>query len=157
MGQVTDRIMVSRWLADCEAAWRAAGTDSLAEIVSDDAAYLHSPCEEPVAGLDAIRRMWERDRDGPDEVFTLATSILAVDAAGSRSGLTGPDAPTPPATATKHPSMPRTGVFDVLDYEMVIALDSHWHTTVEFVVAAHQVRAGLFTSDELPRGMQRVP
>jgi aromatic ring-opening dioxygenase catalytic subunit (LigB family) len=36
-------------------------------------------------------------------------------------------------------------------------LDSHWCTTVEFVVAAHEVRAGLFTSDELPRGMCRVP
>ena len=51
----------------------------------------------------------------------------------------------------------RAEVFDVLDYETVIVLDSHWHTTVEFVVAAHRVRAGLFTSDELPRGMQRVP
>ena len=51
----------------------------------------------------------------------------------------------------------RSEVFDVLDYETVIILDSHWHTTVEFVVAAHPVRAGLFTSDELPRGMQRIP
>jgi 3,4-dihydroxyphenylacetate 2,3-dioxygenase len=51
----------------------------------------------------------------------------------------------------------RAEVFDVLDYETVIVLDSHWHTTVEFVIAAHQVRAGLFTSDELPRGMRRVP
>ncbi len=38
-----------------------------------------------------------------------------------------------------------------------MVLDSHWCTTVEFVVAAHEVRAGLFTSDELPRGMCRVP
>ena len=51
----------------------------------------------------------------------------------------------------------RTEIFDVLDYETVIVLDSHWHTTVEFVIAAHQVRAGLFTSDELPRGMRRIP
>jgi len=36
-------------------------------------------------------------------------------------------------------------------------LDSHWHTTVEFIVAAQDVRAGLFTSDELPRGMCRIP
>jgi aromatic ring-opening dioxygenase catalytic subunit (LigB family) len=28
---------------------------------------------------------------------------------------------------------------------------------VEFVVSAHPVRAGLFTSDELPRGMCRIP
>jgi ketosteroid isomerase-like protein len=81
MGQVTDRVTVSRWLADYEAAWRAPGTDGLAEIFTDDAAYLHSPYEEPVVGLDAIRRMWEQDRDGPEEVFTLATNILAVDGA----------------------------------------------------------------------------
>jgi 3,4-dihydroxyphenylacetate 2,3-dioxygenase len=51
----------------------------------------------------------------------------------------------------------RTEVFDALDYDTVLVLDSHWHTTVEFVVAAHPARAGLFTSDELPRGMRRVP
>lgn len=51
----------------------------------------------------------------------------------------------------------RREVFEILEYDTVIVLDSHWHTTVEFVVAAHSVRAGLFTSDELPRGMCRIP
>ena len=51
----------------------------------------------------------------------------------------------------------RAEVFETLDYDTVVVLDSHWHTTVEFVVAAQQTRAGLFTSDELPRGMCRVP
>lgn len=51
----------------------------------------------------------------------------------------------------------RAEVFEVLDYDTVLVLDSHWHTTVEFVVAAHPMRAGLFTSDELPRGMRRIP
>jgi len=51
----------------------------------------------------------------------------------------------------------RAQVFETLDYDTVVVLDSHWFTTVEFVVAAHEVRAGLFTSDELPRGMCRVP
>lgn len=51
----------------------------------------------------------------------------------------------------------RAEVFEALAYDTVLVLDSHWHTTVEFVVAAHQARAGLFTSDELPRGMRRVP
>jgi 3,4-dihydroxyphenylacetate 2,3-dioxygenase len=51
----------------------------------------------------------------------------------------------------------RREVFETADYETVVVLDSHWHTTVEFVVAAHEVRAGLFTSDELPRGMCRIP
>ena len=32
-----------------------------------------------MTGLDAIGRMWEKERQGPDEIFTLATSIVAVD------------------------------------------------------------------------------
>ena len=51
----------------------------------------------------------------------------------------------------------RAEVFEVLDYDTVVVLDSHWHTTVEFVVSAQARRAGLFTSDELPRGMCRIP
>jgi 3,4-dihydroxyphenylacetate 2,3-dioxygenase len=51
----------------------------------------------------------------------------------------------------------RREVFETLDYDTVVVIDSHWFTTVEFVIAAHDVRAGLFTSDELPRGMSRVP
>ncbi|MEP7023854.1 MAG: catechol 1,2-dioxygenase [Actinomycetota bacterium] len=51
----------------------------------------------------------------------------------------------------------RAEVFETLDYDTVVVLDSHWFTTVEFVISAHEVRAGLFTSDELPRGMCRVP
>jgi 3,4-dihydroxyphenylacetate 2,3-dioxygenase len=51
----------------------------------------------------------------------------------------------------------RTEVFDQLDYDTVIVLDSHWATTVEFVVTAQDRRAGLFTSEELPRGMTRIP
>jgi len=41
--------------------------------------YLQSPYEQPVTGLDAITRMWDEQREGPGEVFTLATEILAVD------------------------------------------------------------------------------
>jgi 3,4-dihydroxyphenylacetate 2,3-dioxygenase len=51
----------------------------------------------------------------------------------------------------------RREVFDVLDYDTVVVLDSHWATTVEFVVSAQPRRAGLFTSEELPRGMCRRP
>jgi 3,4-dihydroxyphenylacetate 2,3-dioxygenase len=51
----------------------------------------------------------------------------------------------------------RADVFDTLDYDTVVVLDSHWATTVEFVVAAQERRAGLFTSEELPRGMCRRP
>jgi 3,4-dihydroxyphenylacetate 2,3-dioxygenase len=51
----------------------------------------------------------------------------------------------------------RRDVFEVLDYDTVVVLDSHWATTVEFVVTAQDRRAGLFTSEELPRGMVRRP
>lgn len=71
--------MVSRWLAEYEAAWRAPGTEGLAAIFTDDAGYRQSPYEEPVTGLEAIRRMWEQERESPDEVFTLVTDIVAVD------------------------------------------------------------------------------
>lgn len=77
--EVTDRAMVSRWLAGYEAAWRAPGTDGLADLFTRGATYLQSPYERPVTGLDAIRRMWDRQREGPAEVFTLATEIIAVD------------------------------------------------------------------------------
>jgi ketosteroid isomerase-like protein len=79
MGRVTDRAQVDRWLAGYEAAWRAPGTDGLASLFTDDATYLQSPYQEPIAGLDAIGRMWEAEREGPDEVFGLATDVLAVD------------------------------------------------------------------------------
>src|ERR1039458_9425458 len=48
-------------------------------------------------------------------------------------------------------------VFDQLKPDLVIVFDSHWFTTVESVITAHDRRKGLFTSDELPRGMSSVP
>ena len=51
----------------------------------------------------------------------------------------------------------RTDVFETMDYDTVIVLDSHWFTTVEFVVTSQDLRAGLFTAEELPRGMCRIP
>jgi uncharacterized protein (TIGR02246 family) len=79
MGRVTDRVMVQRWLARYEAAWRAPGTDGLADLFTRDATYLKSPYEQPVSGLSAIKRMWEEEREGPDEVFTMVTAVIAVD------------------------------------------------------------------------------
>ena len=40
-------------------------------------------------------------------------------------------------------------MFETLDYDTVVVLDSHWFTTVEFVVTAQDRRAGLFTAEEL--------
>ncbi|MFF4777803.1 catechol 1,2-dioxygenase [Microtetraspora fusca] len=51
----------------------------------------------------------------------------------------------------------REEVFDAVDYDTVIVFDSHWATTFEFVVTAQDRRSGLFTSEELPRGMCRIP
>jgi len=51
----------------------------------------------------------------------------------------------------------RTEVLDVLRPDTIVVLDSHWATTVEFVVTSQERRHGLFTSEELPRGMSQVP
>jgi len=51
----------------------------------------------------------------------------------------------------------RRDVFDVLAPDLVVVFDSHWFTTVEFVITAAQRRHGYFTSEELPRGMSSVP
>jgi 3,4-dihydroxyphenylacetate 2,3-dioxygenase len=62
-----------------------------------------------------------------------------------------------------HESTLHSGLFEVrdqldaLDIDLVVVFDTHWFTTVEFVVAAHERRAGLYTSEELPRGMSQVP
>ena len=72
-------MMVRQWLAAYETAWRTAGTEGLAGIFTDDASYVQSPYQPPVVGLDAIRRMWDEEREGPDEVFTMTTEIVAVD------------------------------------------------------------------------------
>jgi uncharacterized protein (TIGR02246 family) len=74
-----DRNEVATWLAAYERAWRSSGTDALAEIFTPDAIYLQGPYVEPVGGLDAIGRMWEATRDGPDEPFEMTSEIVAVD------------------------------------------------------------------------------
>jgi 3,4-dihydroxyphenylacetate 2,3-dioxygenase len=51
----------------------------------------------------------------------------------------------------------RSEVLDRLQPDTVIVLDTHWFTTVEHVVAAHEHREGKMTSSELPRGMKQVP
>ena len=76
---MTDRAAVGRWLSGYERAWRAPGTAGLAGLFTEDAQYLVSPYAEPAAGLAAIGQLWERERESPDEVFTLSTGILAVD------------------------------------------------------------------------------
>ncbi|MET0866113.1 MAG: nuclear transport factor 2 family protein [Nakamurella sp.] len=74
-----DRERVSAWLAGYQRAWRSADLDELEELFTPDASYLQGPYQEPHIGLPAIGRMWEETRDGPDEIFTAAPSIVAVD------------------------------------------------------------------------------
>jgi len=51
----------------------------------------------------------------------------------------------------------RREVLDELRPDTVIVFDTHWFTTVEFVVTSHARRQGKYTSEELPRGMRQVP
>jgi len=51
----------------------------------------------------------------------------------------------------------RREVFDRLRPDTVVVFDTHWFTTFEFVVSSHAARVGLYTSEELPRGMCRMP
>jgi hypothetical protein len=70
---------VVTWIAAYERAWRVPGTDGLAGILTADATYQRGAYEHPVIGLAAIARMWEAERDGPDEAFTMASELVAVD------------------------------------------------------------------------------
>jgi 3,4-dihydroxyphenylacetate 2,3-dioxygenase len=51
----------------------------------------------------------------------------------------------------------RSEVLDPLNVDTVVVFDTHWMTTVEFVVASHAQREGKYTSEELPRGMSQMP
>lgn len=44
-----------------------------------------------------------------------------------------------------------------LKADTVVVIDSHWATTIEHIVTSHDHREGLYTSEELPRGMSQVP
>jgi hypothetical protein len=74
------RVEVAEWLASYERAWRTAGTEGLRELFADDATYRLDPYDEPLEGLQAIAAMWEAERDGPDEAFTMTSEIVAVEA-----------------------------------------------------------------------------
>lgn len=41
--------------------------------------------------------------------------------------------------------------------ETIVVFDTHWFSTVEHLVAGHERRSGLYTSEELPRGMAQMP
>ena len=74
-----ERDQVTRWVDDYEQAWRTAGTESLSDLFAEDATYLVSPWADPVQGLEAIRELWEAERDGPDEEFAMRSEVVAVE------------------------------------------------------------------------------
>ncbi|MPZ89360.1 MAG: nuclear transport factor 2 family protein [Nitriliruptorales bacterium] len=78
-----DRPALQTWLAGYERAWRAPGGPALEEaleaLFAPEATYQMAPFEEPYRGLPAIVAMWQAEREGPDEVFTMQAEILAVE------------------------------------------------------------------------------
>jgi mannose-6-phosphate isomerase-like protein (cupin superfamily) len=67
-----------QWVDTYERAWRSPDTSLLGDLFATDATYLMSPYEQPVVGLAAIQALWEREREGPDEVFTMTREVVAV-------------------------------------------------------------------------------
>jgi len=76
---MTTRAAVTEWLAEYERAWRTAGTRGLDQLFTPDASYQLDPYEPPIEGLRQIAAMWEREREGPDEHFTMDSAIVALD------------------------------------------------------------------------------
>jgi hypothetical protein len=74
-----DRNQLNAWLDRYEAAWRALGTDSLAELFTADATYSTGPYENAHRGIEAIASMWEAERLGPDEEFEMTSEVVTVD------------------------------------------------------------------------------
>jgi 3,4-dihydroxyphenylacetate 2,3-dioxygenase len=50
----------------------------------------------------------------------------------------------------------REEILSALGVDTIVIIDSHWFTTVEHVISAHEQRSGRFTSSELPRGMAGI-
>lgn len=73
------REQVEAWVTAYERAWRTHGTAALDELFSENATYSAGPFERPFRGRAEIAQMWEAERDGPDEVFTMASEVVAVE------------------------------------------------------------------------------
>jgi nuclear transport factor 2 (NTF2) superfamily protein len=76
---MTTRASVIDWVREYERAWRSPGTERARALFSEDASYRLSPYEAPIEGLGAIAAMWDREREGPDEDFSLESTIVALD------------------------------------------------------------------------------
>jgi hypothetical protein len=76
---VVDAQGFEAWIDGYERAWRSPGTAALAELFEAGASYRMSPYSEPVVGLVAIGRLWEREREGPGEEFEISHELVAVE------------------------------------------------------------------------------
>jgi ketosteroid isomerase-like protein len=74
-----DRTQLQEWLEGYERAWRTPGTDALEGLFTEGAVYSAAPFEQPHMGLADIARMWEAERERPDEEFTLESEVVAAD------------------------------------------------------------------------------
>ena len=74
-----DVASLQSWIDGYERAWRSAGTEALADLFSADVRYWASPWDEPMRGVAELDTFWEAERDGPDETFEMASTIVAVD------------------------------------------------------------------------------
>lgn len=66
------------WIDDYERLWRTSGVAGLPDLFAEQASYMQSPVEAPHVGLKAIATMWEAQREGADEVFTMTREVVAV-------------------------------------------------------------------------------
>ena len=74
-----NRHALANWVHRYEAAWRTPGTAALAALFAPDATYRTAPYEPPYRGIEAIAQLWEAEREGADETFTLESEIVAVE------------------------------------------------------------------------------
>ena len=73
------RSEVRDWVSRYERAWRTPGTAELGTLFAPDATYQTAPFAKPFRGLEDISAMWEAERIGPDEQFTMSSDVVAVD------------------------------------------------------------------------------
>jgi len=74
-----DHAQLTRWVAEYEGAWRSEGTESLHRLFSPEASYSIGPYERSHIGIDSIAEMWEAERQGHDEIFSMHSEIVAIE------------------------------------------------------------------------------
>lgn len=71
------RTEVEAWIDRYERSWRSPGTAHLEELFTPNATYSAGPFESLLHGLAEICELWESEREGPDETFTMRSEIVA--------------------------------------------------------------------------------